>query len=366
MPHTPLPQALLDRLRPFEPLDLPRDTQADAFIGAVGFEDCAFAFLDGLADAGGSLATAVTIRYKPFNERNRKGQAEARVAELLGLGGNHVSVVYDRYDPNSFKADDVLDAVAGAGRVWIDISGMSKFLIVNLLHALRGLRADVTVVYSEAEVYHPTREAFEAKREGVGPLPVFLTTDVHDVVTTRALTSVAMQGQPTVLAFFPTFNHRELTALVSEVMPQRLVVIEGVPRRPEDEWRADALRWIGGRVLEFSSPPSEREHGQLSMFDYPETVRYLQGVYDAYGNTHRIVVAPTGSKPQALAVLFFKQLHPDVQLVYPVTKSFLHEYTEGVRTTWGASLPDFAGLMDELDRFRWRDVLDIPEVALGA
>jgi hypothetical protein len=55
----------------------------------------------------------------------------------------------------------------------------------------------------------------------------------------------------------------------------------------------------------------------------------------------RIVVAPTGSKMQAVAVGLFRSVMYDVQIVYPTPQIFIapHEHTIGIRQLYKVDLP---------------------------
>jgi hypothetical protein len=55
----------------------------------------------------------------------------------------------------------------------------------------------------------------------------------------------------------------------------------------------------------------------------------------------RIVVAPTGSKMQAVAVGLFRAVLYDVQIVYPTPQIFTapHEHTVGIRQLYKVDLP---------------------------
>jgi hypothetical protein len=55
----------------------------------------------------------------------------------------------------------------------------------------------------------------------------------------------------------------------------------------------------------------------------------------------RIVVAPTGSKMQAVAVGLFRSVLYDVQIVYPTPQTFTapDEHTIGIRQLYKVDLP---------------------------
>ena len=75
--------------------------------------------------------------------------------------------------------------------------------------------------------------------------------------------------------------------------------------------------------------------------DYRETLRILIKVYGERSMFDRIVVAPTGSKMQAVAVGLFRSVMYDVQIVYPTPQIFIapDEHTIGIRQLYKVALP---------------------------
>ena len=157
-------------------------------------------------------------------------------------------ITYYRPIPEDFSEciEYVKKLIGLAENIIIDISGMSKFLIVVLLHGLEDYPGNVHIIFSEAEIYHPLREDFESKIESLSEdiMPSFLTTNVYKIVTTTELSSTSMQGYPLLIIAFPTFNYEEMYALLNEITPQYLVKIEGNPREKKNQWRLEAIQRI--------------------------------------------------------------------------------------------------------------------------
>jgi hypothetical protein len=337
---------LLPAAEPFDPTRLPAKF---TYIGAAGFEDRAFAYPEAFLRYRFRPSDIICIEYRPFDEKNRVKDFRKKMADLGFPDTEQPWIIYDRMAPESFSVElsRYRDRLRGA-HVVVDISAMSKFLILVILDELRDCGATVTIVYSEAEVYHPTREAFERER---AKLPTatsdFLTSEVKRIVTTSGLSSVAMQGYPIVAIAFPTFNHRELSALVSDILPRTLIQIEGKPRQDHNAWRKGAIAWVNQGLREYMKKTVES-----STFDYRETVNALSKLYDEYSVSNRILIAPTGSKMQAVAVFVMKQLRPDVQVVYPVARQFVNEYSVGIGPMWVLQLGDYDNFLRKLDSER--------------
>lgn len=337
------------------------------YIGAVGFEDRTLAVLDEALQLGKSFDQVIAIEYKPFEDRNKKKKFEKKLKDLKIPDTNVKWVVFDRFKPEKFlKNLDTLKVIINSLNVIVDISAMSKLLMLVLLQGFRDQDVNLTIVYSEADVYHPVKEEFVAEKEKYQKetevLPIFLTSNVYKIVTTSSLSTIAMQGYPLTMITFPTFNYRELTALVNEIMPQHLILLEGKPHEDHNDWRHTAIKWLNRKVLDehFTNGEIITEKERLvSTFDYKETINILEKIYQSYKYSKKIVIAPTGSKYQTLGVFFFKQMHPDIQIIYPVTKKFTDRYTDGYKALWKISFPSFSKFISILDGYRKSGLVEL-------
>jgi hypothetical protein len=320
-----------------------------AYIAAAGFEDRAIAILDMFIRRNAHIESAIAIEYKPHGDsRNRIDEFREKLERVCT---SIVWVSYNRRNPQNFqdKLSPLLQSL-DSFHVLIDISAMSKFLIMVIMQILRKIPNDAVVAYAEAGVYHPTKEEFEKERKKSGTTPDFLTTGVYDILTVSSLSSVSMQGYPILLVVFPTFNHFEIVALYNELSPQHMVLLEGDPHKKVDKWRLDAIREVNKSF--FDNPDYNVERRVQSTFDYASNVETLEGLYEKYCGSHKILLAPTGSKLQTIAAFMFKQLHPDVQIVYPVAETFIGEYSDGCRATWSIHLGEFSDFTASLNNFR--------------
>jgi len=339
-----------------EPLDLSKIPEDSVHIGAAGFEDRCLTFLEECSKKSVRFQKVVGIKYKPFDEKNKINEFKelsSKVTEKNKLGW----VTYDRPNPEEFSNSikHLEKLIGSAENIVIDISGMSKFLIVVLLYGLRDCPGNIHIIYCEAEIYHPLREEYESEKEKLpeDTPPSFLTTNVYKIVTTTELSSTSMQGSPLLIIAFPTFNYKEMYALLNEITPQRLIKIEGNPRAVYNQWRLEAIRWINRKIARDFAPNIEDIYEEeLSTFDYLKTIYILNDIYDKHKYTHKCIIAPTGSKLQTLGVLFFKQMYPEIQLIYPATSKFSKEYTQGCEEIWHIKFKNFSQFMIELGNFR--------------
>jgi hypothetical protein len=229
---------------------------------------------------------------------------------------------------------------------------MSKFLILILLQALRDLPISLTIAYAEAVDYHPNEREYRkgiAKIKETQESPEFLTTGGFEVVTTSALASVAMRNYPTALVAFPNFDPKLLSALQQEITPQELILVEGEPLRETNKWRLDAIKNINQHFYS-----SAKRIETVSTFYYEETVKILERLNKAYQFTHEFIVSSPNSKLQTVGVYFFKQMHPEIPIVYPTPRSFFFDsYTEGIKAIYQIIFPDFQQLTQNLNDHRY-------------
>jgi hypothetical protein len=353
----------LPRVTKCEHLELRAD---DVVIHAPGFEDRTMAIFDVIEAAVG--ASALLLDYRPQNPKNRLPDVQHRFARI-GIPCD--ILVYDRFDPNDFeeRLTELLLRHCKSRRVVIDISTMSKLAILLILQVCLRLEFNVILFYAEAEKYGPTQEEFEkAKHNNEIHRPsIQIFTAVHGVVRVSSLASVAMQGQPTAALSFMSFNDVLTQALLNTVFPTRLFLINGRP--PVHSWREEATAWIHDQVRREweDDNPATRMDGQsshmpqraVSTLDYRETVSLLLRLYWQLSATHRVILAPAGSKMQAVACFLVKALHPDIHIEYPSPEGFLPEYSSGIAHRWIVDFGPLAKFVSTISAEERREFLQL-------
>ncbi len=341
------------KIQPIDILEVPENS---IYIGVAGFEDRCFTFLEKCIENEVQFHKIIGIKYEPLDKNNRVEYFKELAINLTKEDSLDL-IIYNRFNPEGFSnsIQDIIKLIISTENIFIDISGMSKFLIVVLLYGLKEYSGNIHIVYCEAELYYPSQEDYEAKKEShpEETPPSFLTTNVYKIITTTELSSISMQGYPLLIIAFPTFNYLEMYALLNEITPQYLVLIEGNPREESNHWRLEAIRWINRKIdRDFTPNIKGISTKVVSTFDYIETIDILNNIYSEYKYTHKCIIAPTGSKLQTLGVLFFKQMYPEIQLVYPVTTEFSQEYTKGCSNIWHLKFENFSEFIVEIGNFR--------------
>ena len=338
----------------------------DLLVVAPGFEDRTKAFVRVLRSTGDTRA--VLLDYRPPDHDNKL----AGVRSLLeGAGVRDIkTLVYDRFAPVQFE-EAFRHHVTNCNpkRVIADISTMSKLALIIVLGICRTMDVDLEIWYADAAEYRPTEEEFQSAKaiNEIHRPSLQIYTGVHGVVRVESLSSVSMQGQPTAVIAFMSFHDVLTQALLNTVYPARLFLINGRP--PKHSWREDAMAWIHDRLRaewEEDNPVGMFRPASASLptrvtstLDYRETVVVLLELYWKLSSSHRVLVAPTGSKMQTVACSIVKSLHPDIHMEYPSAQGFIKGYSTGVGDKWRLSIPRFQQLIGRMASVERRERLQV-------
>jgi hypothetical protein len=305
----------------------------------AGFEERATEALRRAVATGSQGFRVLCVQYLPNVPENR----EDEVAQLCAASAATLdTLLFDRESPAG-AADAILERVLATDRLHIDVSGMSRLLIVQLIAAVvrAQLCSRVNVLYCSARDYPPSQEQVAqtiAEQTDIVGLTMFVSAGVFGLMVVPELSSVAMQGQPMRVIAFPSWNTTQLAAVCSEMQASYFTIVHGRPPNQQSAWRRDAIRNLN-RV---ESLPA-REEFDVSTLDYREMLTLLLRVYAEHSQREKLVVSPTGSKMQSLAVGLVCGFLSDLQVVYPTPRSFAApgEYTHGVGQLYQLSLKPF-------------------------
>ena len=318
-------------------IDVPSIGRDDCLVVCAGFEERSVDTLRRVCEAGASGVSLVIITYLPNHVTNRLhmlrefgARARFDIAE----------VTYDRHEPTGI-GDLVRSRTGSREHVFVDISGMSRLLIVQLLVALLDVEGPpVSLIYGEAREYYPSKDQFERDLGGIskGSTHSYLSSGIFEIAAAAELSSVSMGGEAIRLVAFPSFDPAQLTNLVEELQPTYTDLIHGIPPRHENKWRMDAILDLNGRVVR---EIRDRRDRRASTLDYRETLRVLLEIYAERSMFDRLVISPTGSKMQSVAVGLVRHSLHDVQIVYPTPSVFASpgEYTSGTRQLYQLDIP---------------------------
>ena len=308
----------------------PEDTKEAVLFVAAGFEQRSVAYLNNCASRGRYYHRVIVVNYLPANPRNRYEEA---VRSAKAVGSQFDERIFDRFYP--FESDGLngesLTVLCEERRVVLDVSGMSKFLIVILVTRLIRAGLSPTIAYTEPSVYHPTETKWlddTHSTKGGETDQVFLTTGLFDITTVPDLTRAAMSGEPEVLVSSPNFEPRFIRALINELAPSGLVLIEGCPPDPANRWRRRAVKEMNAFAFETADSVMS-----VSTASVEESRIALQEVFRQHKYTHRMIVVPAASKLSAVGMAIAISTEIECEVVYPTPLGFNEPYTVGVGNT---------------------------------
>lgn len=319
-------------LQEFTTLDV---ASGDIFILAAGFEDRVLACIK-CAQASGKSFSVLAVNYLP-------GISENLFVDVISFCSSHEIPIefidYNRNMPYEFGMalqQNVLIKNC-SNKIYIDISAMSRLLIVQTLYALRNRLDKLIVLYTESERYSPSFEEFtdaieRINKEEIYTFPMFISSGVADILFPPEFASSILQGQPSRLIVFPSFNPYQLLAVMNELQPNYLEIVHGIPHDKDNLWRRNAINDLN-RIEDIKRSKNEYD---VSTFDYRETLKLLLDIYNKENVFDQLTIVPTGSKLQALAIGIFRAFMEDVGIAYPTPHEFkdIAHYSQGVRRTY--------------------------------
>jgi hypothetical protein len=291
------------------------------------------------------------LPHEPANDRNKKQLFKI----LARLGAKPREYYFDSANPADFPdtAEEILSASKGANHIYLDVSVMSKLLILYSLSALWAKNDPFSLVYCEAKKYRPSlreyRRSLQKGHFGQDISMEFLFSGVFEPIIPQPFVGRAPLGRTRALVAFLGFNKRQAVGAAATIPYQLFVPIVGVPPNPRWRWRQEALIQInnygllasGQRISDIAKlKPNEKSKTaalkgeyllHVSTLDYMATLQALIWVSEVHRYTHFLTIAPFGSKMQALGTFLFTRVRPESQIVYALPRDFHPRYSEGVK-----------------------------------
>ena len=326
--------------------------QKRLFVGAYGFEERSLGWPRRQMNA--SLTTAIIFNYKHPKGKNKIVELRHELARLGAKRPRDLEC--DVRCP--YPIEELLNVefeTLEYDEIVLDITAMTKLLILACLCKLSQFSGIVRLVYSEARNYSPNRQQFGAAvKKGMAVLTKFPSRGAESIVRLRCLSSIRMQGQPVTLVAFTSFNEQLVRHMLGTMSPHRLIFINCRPPRHSYAWREHATQQIHEKLIAEFASDNPKKKGLLektaSTLDYRDTIDRIHGVYRDHGNFERIICAATGSKMQTVGLFFSKVLHPDIHVEYPTPDSyFVKGFSTGVHANHEIVFPNFAELLKSLN-----------------
>ncbi|MDE7178237.1 MAG: hypothetical protein K2O59_10505 [Lachnospiraceae bacterium] len=314
---------------------------------AGGFETRTMAWLSNLDDAV-MFEDAVICKYEP--------EKESKYLKVLELVKKHTKqepskLNYNRFEPTIFesKLRKLFSNINKYDDIYVDITVMSKLLIMIVINELRKYKNNLHIIYSEPVRWGPSEEEYKeamSKRKNGGVI-CLSSVGVGDIVRTPALSSVVMQKNPVVLVAGLSFNEQIVNILVNDINPEKLFLINQGCQR--DLWREDAIEKIHQSILDEYGYQKDVVSKYL-LIEYDKVFEFLVKLYKRFWLTNRIILSPTGYKMHAVSFALMKILCPDIHIEYPTPESYLFDgYSDDeIKSIYELEFTDFEKCLSDL------------------
>ena len=339
---------VMPELPDIKPLEITRDflNREDAlFICTLGFEDRCPWIPRSIAENGAYRCNeAIYFEYLTNREDNEINRNE--LVDSLNKFATLVTPVQCDSEDFSFTLRQMLRRLCMNGAnpsITFDISVCTSKLLLIVLKILFEFDVELRMVYSEADIYHPTREEIKKKKDKwIREEEFGLTRGVTDVFTSQEHSGYNLDGLQKAVIAFATFKPERTKSIISaidesllEKPAERVFWIVGIPHSPEDQWRTDLVRDI-------NKIPEDSPSFEVSTFDYKETLKILDKIYKQHTYEYHYNISPLGSKMQSLGIALFHYVRPDVTIYFAIPKEYnASHYSEGCKETW---IVDFGNL----------------------
>jgi len=326
----------------------------DLYIGAMGFEDRTTGAAKALVKSSVRVSNAAIFEFDIYYKANERSRSEYERLLLSLTSGrpqrpmNAPIAALDTLFPE--RLSGLLNTISRSGcpRVLFDITSCPSLILAQSLYVLLNRSCDLTLLYSEAEVYFPTYVEWESGQvKPTGSRVQGPFAGVRFVAKPPILQADDIGELPILLALFPTFNRERTDGVLADLDPAVRIWIFGQPHLAENEYRVEMAKWFAAPVMTPGDP-----WALLTTFDYRQTILALSAIYSQYRFRNRIVIMQHGSKLQNIGVGLFAAAH-QVSMVFAMPKEYdTNRYSSDCCEVWALPLGNTETLISALRSFR--------------
>jgi RIO-like serine/threonine protein kinase/energy-coupling factor transporter ATP-binding protein EcfA2 len=336
---------------------IPKETNYDLFIGAMGFEERTSKACESLLRLKTNVNKAVLLEFdRYYDDTEKKREGYENILNNLTRGGSHriLNAPVDSEDhgfPQRLKKR--LDTVISTTdpNIVFDCTSCPSLILSQTIAVLLDIGCNLTILYSEAAKYYPTAEEYAAAQPQRYPIGLLGPYEGVGYVAQPTLLQGDDTGEhPVLLVLFPTFNSERTAEVLNNIDPAERIWIFGEPHDLScNEYRIEMEKSYAATIM------SPRDKWSLiSTFDYKNTLLALGGVYKKYHSNYRITIMPHGSKMQTIAVNLFAKAH-DTSLAFAMPKDYNPKrYSEGCSKVWAIQ---FGNTKDTMNKLRLARVI---------
>ena len=328
----------------------------DVFIGALGFEDRCLVIPEKLSNTTGfKCREALYFEYSTNvedNEVNRPGLLRS----FLKFTDSQKSLQCneDNFISNLREHLKQIIELNKKPKILFDISVCSSKLLLSVIKVLFEFDVDLKIVYSEAEVYHPTFNEFNKERNKLDTEEDYgIASGVEKVILSPEYPG-SFKENPDLIVAFLTFKPERTKAIIADIdetllirPDKRIMWIVGNPHIIDEEIKRQRKEIM----KEINNIPLGCPTYEVSTFDYKETLKTLDKIYNDNNLEFNINISALGSKMQTLGIAIFCYVRPEVSVYFAIPKKYNPKrYSEGCKATWQINFYELGNTRKILDK----------------
>jgi hypothetical protein len=230
-------------------------------------------------------------------------------------------------------------------KIAVDITGMSRLLIFQILNLLDKIGRYYDILYTEAEVYYPLKLFYDelvagdvSKEKAFSRYLDLERTEIVysydcDIVQPNEFEGCPEPGKPALLLAFFAFKRSRLQIILQYLELEKKVFILSEPVRSELKWRKDLMEIVNFDLVKKNKPfvVIQDTLDPIQIMHFIEGKTYANKDYARYN----LILAPLGSKMQTVGSYFYWRKHPDVSVIFSQPQSYFRDkYSESSKDTF--------------------------------
>lgn len=279
------------------------------------------------------------------DEKNSKNEIvlNEKIRAILSRNGSSTPLPIQK--PTEYR-EILLRSISDTSHVYVDISGLNTEILFQTLEILHSKKIAFSVIYTEAQEYHPTQDEFDQFVSLANPesdIENLRDYELSDLVYSSNCSVEILEGfegnispgYPYFLIAFLPFKRARLGVLLEQISASERQLIVGQPLRSDLRWRAELLKRVHFDLI---NDGASKLHS-LCTLDAYACLDFLEELYNNEEQQikyrYNFVLAPLGSKMQKIACWAFGRRNPNICIVAsnPVT-TFSDYYSKGFGETF--------------------------------
>ena len=343
----------IDALPELAPLDevVVENSRFDLYLGAMGFEERTAEAATSLARRGIRVEKAFLFEFDMYHAATTKRrEAYERATEQLTSGKPYrpINAPVSVPDPIfSERFGEILKSSTASQpiKILFDVTSCPSLVLSQVLTFLFNSNCDITILYSEAAEYYPTKDEWESgKVKPFGAMVQGPFAGVRFVAKPPVLQADDIGELPILLVLFPTFNTERTAGVLADLEPAERIWLFGEPHDlTRHSFRIDMEKLFAAPNIH----PGDK-WSLLTTFNYRKTLLALASIYEENRFRYRVVTMPHGSKMQTLGVNLFCTVHQASEVLATPKTYNPDRYSRGCIEVWGLHLGETQSLVDKL------------------